>query len=142
MKTLVVYFSRTGTTRRIAGAVAAGLGAALEEIEDGQNRRGILGFLRAGREAMLKKPAKIGEKKNDPGGYSMVIIGTPVWAGNISSPVRAYLEQNKGTFQVVSLFVTTRSTDGNKVLQDMEALAGKKAWARLEVRGADMRSGL
>ena len=46
-KVLVVYYSRTGTTRSLASALAKMLAADLEEICDCSNREGPGGYLRS-----------------------------------------------------------------------------------------------
>jgi flavodoxin len=47
MKTLVVYYSRTGKTRFVAERVASELKADIEEVVDLKNRSGRFGFLKA-----------------------------------------------------------------------------------------------
>ncbi|KUK03189.1 MAG: hypothetical protein XD45_0757 [Thermotoga sp. 50_64] len=56
MKTLVVVYSRTGNALSGAKKIADELQADLEVIEGKTNRRGILGFLRSGYEALKKDP--------------------------------------------------------------------------------------
>ncbi len=79
-KALVVFFSRTGKVRRVAEAIAAELGADVEEIVDTRDRRGPFGLLSAARDAMLRRTARIEEPAHDPADYDLVVIGTPVWA--------------------------------------------------------------
>ena len=55
MKNLVVYYSRTGRTKKIAKEIQERLNADIEEIHDVKNREGILGWLSAGRDAGTKK---------------------------------------------------------------------------------------
>ncbi|MCD6363048.1 MAG: flavodoxin family protein [Synergistetes bacterium] len=55
MKTLVVVYSRTGITLSLAKKIARELQADLEIIRDNVNRKGVLGFLRSGYEAVRKK---------------------------------------------------------------------------------------
>ena len=52
MKTLVIYYSRTGNTRFAAETVAAEIGADVEEVVDLKNRKGRLNYLPAGRDAL------------------------------------------------------------------------------------------
>lgn len=141
MKTLIVFFSLTGNTRKIAQAISDELNGTLEEIQDTRNRNGIAGYLLSIMEAIFKKRSKIQEVKHDPSAYDLVIIGTPVWAFNISSPVRTYLEQKKNSINAAAFFVTCTASGGKKVLQDMTNLYGKKASALLEIKEEDIKSG-
>jgi flavodoxin len=141
MKTLIVFFSLTGNTRKIAQAISDELDGTLEEIQDTRNRNGIAGYLLSIMEALFKKRSKIQEVKHDPSAYDLVIIGTPVWAFNISSPVRTYLEQKKKSINAAAFFVTCTASGGKKVLQDMTNLYGKKASALLEIKEEDIKSG-
>ena len=59
MKTLVVYYSRTGFTKLVAEMIADKLGADCKEIIDKTDRKGVLGYLKAARDAMQKKKTKI-----------------------------------------------------------------------------------
>lgn len=53
-KILVIFYSRTGTTRRIATALAAKLGGSVEEIVEGRTRNGFLGYWKSIIEARRK----------------------------------------------------------------------------------------
>jgi len=48
MKGLIVYFSRTGRTRKVAEALQEATGFDLEEIKEKAGRVGTLGFLKSG----------------------------------------------------------------------------------------------
>ena len=95
MKILVVYYSRSGTTKKAAETIAKSLKCGSDEIKDVKNRKGLIGFIRSGRESAIKIVPKIKSSKINPKDYGLVIIGTPIWADTIASPVRAYLTKNK-----------------------------------------------
>jgi len=59
LKTLVVYYSRTGNAKFMAETIAAELGSDLEEVIDLRNRQGKLAFLPAGRDAMRGRETEI-----------------------------------------------------------------------------------
>jgi flavodoxin len=137
---LVVFYSRTGTTKKVAEAIAAKLGCDIEEIIDTKSRRGLLGFLRSGLEATLKRLTTIEEIKNDPALYDVVIIGTPVWNGTMSSAIRTYLSQYKEDLQNIAFFCTQGSS-GNNAFEEMESLCGKKPLALLELTSKEVEKG-
>ena len=141
MKTLIVYYSRTGITSKVAKLIHEELGGELEEIKDTRNRDGVMAYLQSCMEAALKKQARIKRTENDAGEYDLVVIGTPVWSHTISTPVRAYLEENKIRFKSTAFFATCGSTGISKTLREMETVCGKKARALLELNKTDMKSG-
>ena len=130
-KVLVVYYSRTGTTRRLAEEISGRLGADIEEVIDKRNRKGIIGWLSAGRDAGAKRLTEIAEPQRELGLYDLVLIGTPTWNGNISTPIRTYMTKYRESFHDVAIFCTG-SVGDNRPLGDMEALIGKKPLASIK----------
>ena len=124
MNALVVYYSRTGTTRKVADKLASLLKCVIEEIHEAKNRKGVLGFLSAGKDATLKKLIKLETVHNDPASYDIVIIGTPMWNRTLSTPIRAYLTQYKDRFKKVAFFCTHQYTDDDP-FEEMESICGK-----------------
>ena len=66
MKMLVVFYSRTGNTRKVAEELEKVLECDMEEIIDTKNRSGSLGYLRSGRDAMNRKLTVLQDVINDP----------------------------------------------------------------------------
>jgi len=141
MKTLVVVYSRTGNTLSVAKRIAGELEADLEVIEDKTDRKGILGFLRSGYEAARKKVSPIAEPKHNPGDYDLVIIGTPIWAGRMPSPVRAYLLRFHGCLRQVAFFATSAGGGHGKVLAEMAEFTATKPLATVEITSDHIRRG-
>ena len=120
MKILVVYYSRSGNTKKIAEEISNKMKCDIEEIIDNKNRKGIIGWLRSGRDANSKKLTMIKEIRNDPSKYDLVAIGTPIWAGLMAPAVRTYIHENKGKFKNVAFFCTCGSSGDAKAFRDME----------------------
>ncbi len=125
MKILVIFYSRSGKTKKIAEAISEILKCDKEEIFDIKNREGIVGFLSAGSDANLRRLTAIKEIKNNPSLYDLVIIGTPIWSSNISTPIRTYLFSYKEEFKKVAFFCTRLGSDAEKVFADMKNLSQK-----------------
>jgi len=106
MKSLVVYYSRTGNAKFVAEKIAAELGSDIEEILDLKNREGKLGWISAGRDASKEKCAQIAPAKMAPKDYDLLIIGTPVWAWGPTCAIRTYLGNNDLSGKKVALFFT------------------------------------
>ena len=104
MKSLVVYYSRSGNARFVAQTIAAELGSDVEEVVDLKNRGGVLGFLSGGFDATRGKETKIGETKKSPADYDLVVVGTPVWGSRPTPAIRTYLRRNNFSGLKVALF--------------------------------------
>ena len=66
MKALVVYYSRTGMTKIVAETIRAILQCDVEELQDTKERRGVLGYMRSGREVMKGEKTTIEPTVHDP----------------------------------------------------------------------------
>jgi len=66
--------------------------------------------------------------------YDLVIVGTPVWASNVSTPVRTYLSQNRGLLPRVAFFCTMGGRGSERALRKMEEISGARPVARLALR--------
>ena len=126
---LVVYYSRTGNTERVAKDLVARLHADVERIDDKADRDGFAGYLSALYDSLRKVAADIAKPQKDPANYTLTVVGTPVWAWNMTPAARAYLEATKGRPRAIAFFVTSGDTDAGKIVPGMEIVAGQKAIA-------------
>ena len=94
MKKLVVYYSLQGNTKLIARKVAEEMGAELLALkpEKPLNPRGVMKFLRGGKQVFFKEKPPLKPLKKDPLAYDLICIGTPVWAATFAPPVRTFLD--------------------------------------------------
>ena len=139
MRCLVVYYSLSGNTKAVAEQIARQCNGDIEQIRDVDPRSGIWAMVSSGREAMFKQSTAIRPTQTDPGKYDLVILGTPVWAWTMSSPMRAYLNQYADRFKQVAFFCTAGSSGGARTFRHMSALAGTPPLATLELTEADLK---
>ncbi len=91
MRTLIVYYSRTGNTKRAAERLSTFLKADIIQIGSLEKFNGIFGFIKAILQARIGKAPEIAEINKDINGYDLVLLCSPVWAGKISSPARTFI---------------------------------------------------
>jgi len=131
MKTLIVYYSRTGTNEKLAQVIQAKLNCDLEKIISKVNFSGPIGYLRGGRDAMRKKACEIEPTKFNPKDYDLTIILAPLWAGLVPPPTRVYILQNQVNFKDVAFISVSGGGEEIKfnknAISDFEAQIGKKA---------------
>ncbi len=141
MKILVVYYSRTGLTKKIATLISTKLKADLDEIIDKKDRSGPKGYMVAGKDAMQEVLTSI-TYTHDPKEYDMIIIGGPVWAWNVSPAIRTYLDKNVDSLKIkkIAFFATQSSSGAETKFKSMETVLGMKPVATLTINGKDFRS--
>jgi len=132
-KVLIAYYSRSGITRRVAEKIKARFKCDIEEIESVKDRSGMGGYLLCGKEATKKILADVGPTNKNPVNYDLVIVGTPVWAWTVSSPIRTYLTQNQGKIKKAAYFCTLGGSGAEKALAEMEKLSKVKPVATMTV---------
>jgi len=139
MKTLVVYYSRTNTTKKVAEDIQNSLHSDIEEIKEEKDYSGAIGFAKGALDSVRKKESEIKPMKHNPEDYDVVIIGTPVWASTMASPVYTYLNQNKKKFKNVSFFCTTGSSGYDSTISNMEKITSKKGLANFHMTKKDIK---
>lgn len=141
LRIVVVYFSRDGHTRRLAREIADACGAELDEITETGQRQGLWGYVRSALEAVLGLCPDLEPASNPTGPHDLVVIGTPIWVWNLSSPVRSYIETHRASLGRVAFFCTCDSSGQGKVLQEMQRLCHQAPVATLALAGRDREQG-
>jgi len=143
MKALVVYYSRTGNTKKVAWAIAEALkGKAevtVEELVDTKSRQGILGWFRAGGDASLKRAVPIRPVQAHVAGFDLVVVGTPVWAFTMASAVRSFLVEHGANMQRSAFFCTMGGSGAKGAFAAMEQVSGKVPVATLVITEKQLR---
>lgn len=121
MKTLVVYYSRTGNAKFVAETIAATIGADIEEIADLKKRSGPVGFLSGGKDATQGKETEIAPTKRSPTDYDLIILGTPVWSSSPTPAIRTYISHNNLSDKKVAVFFTAKK-ENEKALEKTKVL--------------------
>jgi flavodoxin len=136
-----VFYSRSGTTRRVATDLSTMLGASVEEITENSSRSGFLGYWRSVFEARRGHLPDLAPARHDPSSFDLVVIGTPIWAWSVSSPVRAYLATHKERFPAVGFFCTLGGKGSETAFAQMRAIVGKPPLATCAITALEMASG-
>ena len=113
MKTLVAYFSATGTTEQVAKELADVTGGTLYEIKpevrytdadldwhDRNSRSSVEMMNKNSRPAIIKD-------LNDAGSYDRIFIGFPVWWYTAPTIINTFIEAYRFDGKTVILFATS-----------------------------------
>ena len=103
---LIVYYSYSGKTHRIAEEIQKQTGGSLSQIYPRQPYPADFDcLLKQVREENRsgKLPALLPITEN-AGGYDIVFVGSPNWCGTIAPPLAAWLEKNDMTGKIILPF--------------------------------------
>jgi len=95
-KILIVYYSLTGNTQFIAETLRDTIEADILELKPIKELKANSGtrFMWGGYQSTMKKKPKLMDFDINPLEYDLIILGTPVWAWNISPPMRSFLSKD------------------------------------------------
>ena len=140
MNTLVVFYSRTGITRRAAEQLAGIMRADIEELVDLKNRSGFWGYRRACKDALRKRLTEYRPTLSDPGRYDLIVLATPVWAMTMAPAVRTYLEEHSPSISRAGFLCTMGGSGTKRTFRQMAAVLGKPPIATLAIKESQIRS--
>lgn len=125
MKSLVVYYSRSNITKKLAEDIASKTDADVEQIKPKKDYQGKLGYARGGKDAIQEKIIDIEPLEYDPQDYDVVYLGCPVWASKAANPLITYIKLNEGKFNEVKFFVTAGGSGFDSTFQQLEKYTKK-----------------
>ena len=102
----VVYFSLEGNTKHVAEKIGKELDADVipliptKAYPTGKSSKYFWG----GKSATFKEKPKLQPYRFDVNAYDVIILGTPIWAGTFTPPLRTFLRDNKLEGKRVALF--------------------------------------
>ncbi len=101
----IIVYSRTGTTSRLAEALAARFSVPISRITTARYGSGALGYARAGFDSLrqVKLPVTVSPAV---GAADWVLLGGPIWTSYLSTPVRSYLEAKADEIPILGVFTT------------------------------------
>ncbi len=141
MRTLVVYYSLSGTTRRLATTLAREFSAETEEIRCERYSLSPWGAMRAAFDSWRGRLPAVAPPAHDLAQYDLVVIGGPIWAFHASTPLRAYLKAAAGRLKAVAFFLTHGGSPPEQALSEMTKLAGIAPNATLVLREEEVKRG-
>jgi len=132
-KRLVVYYSRTGNTKKVAERIANDLSCDIASIKPLTSYKGMLGWLKAGSQGVRRKIPEIESINENIKEYDLVILGSPMWGSNLSSPVRAFLTKSVNEIKKIAFFYTCNGNGSDKIFEELNNLTEIEPVATLGV---------
>lgn len=135
-KTLVVYYSATGSTENVAGYIADAVGADLFALEpvnpytsedlDWTNDNSRVSVEHENESERVVELVSAAVDNWDE--YDTVFVGYPIWWGIAAWPVNEFIETNDFTGKTVIPFCTSASSDLGESGELLAEMAGTGDW--------------
>ena len=133
MKTAIVYYSMNGNTAMVAGELAKGTNADLIEIkpEKSYPDKGIRKFLWGGKSAVMAETPSLIPYTFHAEEYDQVVIGFPVWANNVTPPIRTFIQENRDALKGkrIAAFACQSGSGAEKAFRKLAECLGKDDFA-------------
>lgn len=125
-KVLVIYYSLDGATALIAEKLALTLEADIVGVKPLKelNPNNFLKYALGGFQVITKQKPPLAQLNVDFAKYDLIFIGSPVWAGGITPPIRTLLENDLIKNKKVYFFYT-HGGGKNHVLEDAKLILEK-----------------
>lgn len=112
MKTLIIYYSGSGSTKIMAKTLSMHLKADIIGIKDLKNREGFANRLLSSIDAFRESKTEISPSKVDLTDYDLIYVGTPTWANKPTPAIITLIDRCNWKGKDVILF-TTMNKDGS-----------------------------
>ena len=121
-RSLVVYYSQSGTTEKVANIIQKKTGADIERIETVNPYSGDMGaiagaFMGERRDGKFRDLKPMKAKVAD---YDTIYVGYPIWAGTFAGPMHSFVKTADLKGKVIVPFCTFGS-GGNTSIPDLKA---------------------
>ena len=127
-RTALIYYSLNGHTEYIAKKMSKQLDCPtipLKLEKEFSQTNKFLQYFWAGKSSVFHDRPKLANTKIDIAQYDTIIIATPVWAGNVSSPIRSFLSTYVIEDKQVYLVANTSGGPFDKCFASMKKLLPK-----------------
>ena len=121
MKAIIVYYSLTSNTEFVAKELSNKLDCDILPLEvlNPYPDKGFKKFYWGGKSAVMKESPELKKYTFNKDNYDVVILGTPVWAGTFTPPLRTFVKENDLSDKNVAIYACS---SGGKAINAINKL--------------------
>ncbi|MCI4664435.1 MAG: hypothetical protein MRY74_06900 [Neomegalonema sp.] len=139
MRSLVVAYSLSGNTKKVANVIAAGLNADSEEIRYRIQRGAFMNGLRIFWDIATGRAGDVEAAAKDPASYDLIVLGGPIWSWKPCGPVLGWLDANASRCRQLAFFCTMGGNGAERSFDMMAKRCGKTPVATLAATEREVR---
>ncbi|MES3000105.1 MAG: flavodoxin [Pseudomonadota bacterium] len=116
---LVVAYSNTGQSLRLARLLCSHTGWPLATIADEKPRAGAAGTLRCMLDSLLRRKPAIRYEGPDPADFRTVVLVSPIWMRRLSGPMRSFVAGRCASLRRVAVISTMNSAGAENAVAEI-----------------------
>lgn len=128
MKTLIIYYSESGSTQKVAETLAIKLECDLCRVKDLKKRTGFKNKITSSIDAFRENKTEIYPESLNLQEYNTIYFGTPTWANNPAPAIITMIDRCDLRGKDIVLFATMTGKGGQAAIKRMQE--------KVEARGA------
>ena len=124
-KILVIVYSWTGTSRKVAQLLCSQQGWPMAEIGDVRRRAGVAGNLRCLLDALFRRHPPIRYEGPPPADFDTVVLVSPIWAQRLAGPMRSFLSLRRAQLPAVAVVSVMGGRGAPNAVAEIERILGR-----------------
>lgn len=122
---LVIVYSYTGTSRRVAQLLCSQQHWYMAEIVELRPRRGAFGSLRCVLDSVFRRTPAIRYDGPPPQDFDVVVLVSPVWAQRLAGPMRSFIAKKCAQLPDVAVVSVMGGTGAPDVISEVTRRIGR-----------------
>ena len=126
MNTMIVYYSHDGNTDAVAKKIADACGFDALRLTPAKAypESGFRKFFWGGKSAVMAETPELSPYAFDAHRYDRIVFGFPVWAGNVTPPIRTFVKEQNLTGKRIAAFACQSGAGAEKAFGKLKAALG------------------
>ena len=126
MNTLIVYYSHDGNTDAVAKQIADACGFETLRLTPAKAypESGFRKFFWGGKSAVMAETPALTPYTFDVDAYDRIVFGFPVWAGNVTPPIRTFVKEQDLSGKRIAAFACQSGAGAEKAFGKLKSALG------------------
>ncbi|MEO7886897.1 flavodoxin [Polaromonas sp.] len=122
---LVVCYSNTGTSRRVADLLASQFQWARGEVRETRSRTGTAGMLRCVADSLFRRHPTVRYEGPDPREFETVVLIAPIWVYRLAGPMRSFVRDDAPGLKRVAVISVMGGQGATNAFAEIDRILGR-----------------
>ena len=122
---LVIVYSYTGTSRRVAELLCSQQGWSIASVVDARRRSGVLGSWRCMLDSFFRRQPPIRYDGPPPNDFAAVVLVSPIWMLQLAGPMRSFVARQRDRLPEVAVLSVMGGQGAPNAVAEIGHLLGR-----------------